>query len=226
MNPREASRLVLQRGLKAPHQRSHGAWHRTSGLMALGLVLVACVTIQPPEPVAGTPIGVPAGSTSRAEHLRALTIGIEDPVLGLGDLFVDNPDDGAGQILELYHATLTTVDDRGATVPRLAIATPSVTDGTWRMNPDGTMDTIYRLRTDIPWPDGTMFTADDVLFGYAIRADPAVGAASRAELEGIDRVEIPDPSTLVVHWTHAYWAADSVREQLVPYPRHILNAAW
>ncbi|MEA2638609.1 MAG: peptide/nickel transport system substrate-binding protein [Chloroflexota bacterium] len=192
-------------------------------VLVVALALMGCTV--PSTPAATHAPTLQLAPASEQPH-RELIIGIDDAPRALGDLFVADTDSSAGQILELYHAPLTTLDERGATVPRLAEAAPSVENGTWRLNPDGTMDTIYRLRPELHWHDGAPFTAGDVVFGYRIRTDPAVGAASRAAMDAITSVEAPDSLTVAVRWKRLYWGADSVREQLLPYPEHLLAAHW
>src|SRR6187399_2718003 len=48
--------------------------------------------------------------------------------------------------------------------PVLAEAIPQLNTDTWRVLPDGRMETVYRLRAGLTWHDGTPLTADDVAF--------------------------------------------------------------
>src|SRR5207249_3496561 len=46
---------------------------------------------------------------------------------------------------------LTATDPHEDEVPRLAQEVISVENGTWTINPDGTMDTIWKLRPNVKW---------------------------------------------------------------------------
>ena len=47
--------------------------------------------------------------------------------------------------------------------PALAAEPPSIEKGTWRLNPDGTMETTWHLRPNIKWHDSQPFTSADLL---------------------------------------------------------------
>src|SRR5207237_2225050 len=57
---------------------------------------------------------------------------------------------------------------------KLATEVPSSANGSWTLNPDGSMDVTWRFRPNITWHDGTPFTAHDIRFGYEVRNDPAM----------------------------------------------------
>src|SRR5262245_9248902 len=51
--------------------------------------------------------------------------------------------------IRLVNAGLTLVDDQGAIRPYLAEAAPQLNTDTWRITPDGRMETTYRLRPNL-----------------------------------------------------------------------------
>src|SRR5713226_9035274 len=78
---------------------------------------------------------------------------------------------GGGGSRELSHFVnqyLASIGPDGTPSPRLLAELPSVEKGTWRVLPDGTMETTYKLRPDAKWHDGTPFTADDVAFSWEV----------------------------------------------------------
>jgi peptide/nickel transport system substrate-binding protein len=137
---------------------------------------------------------------------------------------------GAAKDGELRYAVnqpLTNYDDEGGVIPRLALEVPSVEKGTWVLRPDGTMQVTYRLRPDVTWHDGTPFTSKDVAFSWMVNADAGVLTSSKSDVSQISRVDTPDDLTAVVEWKNIYpFAHVMVKEELGPYPRHLLEADY
>src|SRR5689334_6427598 len=63
--------------------------------------------------------------------------------------------------LALFGANLVDIDRADAPYPVLATATPELDTDSWRLLPDGRMETTYALRPGLTWHDGTPLTADD-----------------------------------------------------------------
>src|SRR6476660_6201894 len=51
-----------------------------------------------------------------------------------------------GNIVPLFNATLDYVDENGTAHPYLAEALPELNTDSWRVSPDGRMETTYRLK--------------------------------------------------------------------------------
>lgn len=131
------------------------------------------------------------------------------------------PRTGGGQNPRfIVHNRLTESDAHGAPQPQLATEKPTVGAGTWRVNPDGSMDTTWKLRPNVRWHDGAPFTADDLLFTFEIRKDPDL-CCSPGRSDLMQSATAPDPLTFVVHWSGTYVDGDQGQE-LEPIPRHIL----
>src|SRR5439155_20486150 len=132
---------------------------------ALAIVLAACAPPQSSVPGAQSPaISPPAGpkvmTLGVARLLNTLQRRVVGAVAGAGE----------PQIWNIAHEHLYA--ERGdEVVPRLA-ELPSVEKGTWRINPDGSMDTIWKITPNINWHDGAPFTADDMVFTYEVYKDP------------------------------------------------------
>ena len=65
---------------------------------------------------------------------------------------------GLDGIEELVNAGMTHVDDRGTRSPQLAEAVPTVENGLWRVLPDGTMETTWKIKAAARWQDGLAVT--------------------------------------------------------------------
>lgn len=132
------------------------------------------------------------------------------------------PSLSSSDIPPIVHDTLVVQDERGSWVPQLAMEQISFERGTWRVNADGTMRTIWRIHPDVRWHDGTPFTAADLVFSSSVYRDPAIPNRARGGAPAlISATSAPDATTFVVDWSAAYARADRA-EGLVPLPRHLL----
>ncbi|MEH0970316.1 ABC transporter substrate-binding protein [Micromonospora sp. CPCC 205546] len=87
-------------------------------------------------------------------------------------------------------------DARNELVPALARELPTV-------SADGRTVTA-KLREGVLFHDGTPFTAQDVVFTYQAVLDPKVDSTLRSDLDMLDSVTAPDPSTVVFGLKYAY----------------------
>lgn len=133
----------------------------------------------------------------------------------------------------MFNAGLTTRDDAGIPIPYLAEAVPQLNTDTWRVFPDGTMQTMYRLKPNAMWHDGQPVTADDFVFAYRVYWDPLIGLNSSPPGSLIDQVSAPDPRTVMVRWKATYPEAAGLSSgsggsssTLPPLPKHLLEHAY
>jgi peptide/nickel transport system substrate-binding protein len=97
------------------------------------------------------------------------------------------------QLDPLMFDQLTTVDDRGQIVPRLARQIPTSANG--GISNDGRAITFH-LRRNVRWQDGVPFTSRDVAFTQHAIDDPASAIVGERIVE---RVETPDAYTAIFH---------------------------
>ncbi len=127
---------------------------------------------------------------------------------------------------EAIFSGLTVLDDRQRIQPDLASAVPSRENG--GISADGKTIT-YHLRAGVRWQDGVPLTSHDVAFTFARMHDPKVAFPEASVFSIIDRVETPDPRTVVLR-LHAPWA-DATSELFVGgqdgsiVPAHLLEGA-
>src|SRR5207237_839452 len=117
--------------------------------------------------------------------------------------------------------------DQGA--PELAEALPQLSTDTWRLFPDGRMETTYRFRPNLTWHDGTPFSGEDYVFGWRVYATPELGLARTAPFDAIEEVVAPDSRTLLIKWKQPYPDAAHLagRDRQFPaLPRHLLQATF
>ncbi|MEV6347126.1 ABC transporter substrate-binding protein [Actinoplanes sp. NPDC051851] len=148
---------------------------RSAGVLAAALIALAACS----NPST-------ADSAAAGETFVVATSGEPDtlnPVLGYGS-------DGASLIFD----GLVARDGRNALIPALAAELPTV---------DGTTVTA-KLRSGVTFHDGTVLTAQDVVFTYRSVLDPKVDSTLRSDLDMLAKVEAPDPSTVVFTLKYAY----------------------
>lgn len=115
---------------------------------------------------------------------------------------------------------LVVQDNRLEVQARLALELPSVEKGTWRVNPDGTMATTWKLRPNIKWQDGTPFTSADLAFWFrVVKGVPSARVQGLAQMES---VSTPDDTTFVINWSSTFYKADRAPD-VAPLPQHLLG---
>ncbi len=113
---------------------------------------------------------------------------------------------------------LVAVDPAGHYYPVLAAEVPSAANR--GVSKDGRTVT-YKLRPGLRWSDGQPVTSADVRFTWEAIMNPANRVVTRAGYDLIDRLEMPDPATVVLHFKQIY----APFLTLFPYilPRHVLG---
>jgi peptide/nickel transport system substrate-binding protein len=157
---------------------------------------------------------------------------ISAAIFGLGYTFstllavggTGNAVPGTSEMELLVNSGLTVVNANGVREAKIAHTVPTTENGLWKINPDGTMETTYRLRTDVFWHDGTPFTADDLLFTAQVIEDRTLSLVRRELFAYVDQINAPDPSTVVVSWKQPFIDADMIFSTTgtLPLPRQIL----
>ncbi len=111
----------------------------------------------------------------------------------------------------------------GTPFPRMALNVPSLKDGTWKVNTDGTMVTTYYLKKGVKWSDGTPvnYKADVEYSVYEIYLSGKVAQIPTTDpYDKITKIEWPDPYTMVVYWKEKTPYANL---GLPIYPSHIYS---
>ncbi len=194
---------------------------RLAPLVLVCLMILACAPGAPP-PSADQPTGSATAGQAPAAP-KQLVAGILSEPKQFAPWGSGTTAGGLWEVPELVRRTLTIVNDRGVPQPELAAALPTLENGDWRINPDGTMEQTWRIRPDARWHDGQPVTADDFVFGWEIFAHPDV-PISDPNRAIISSATTADASTLVLRFTVTTPAA--VQALFDPYPRHLLAAAW
>jgi peptide/nickel transport system substrate-binding protein len=134
---------------------------------------------------------------------------------------------GSLSTMRLFNAALTLIDDTGQARPYLAETLPQLNTDSWRVFPDGRMETTYRLRNNLTWQDGAPLTADDFAFALRVYKHPDLGPFSRTPQDQIDDIVAPDARTVVVQWRSPSPYGGSLGfEELDPLPSHLLTSMF
>jgi peptide/nickel transport system substrate-binding protein len=135
---------------------------------------------------------------------------------------------GAGLITHPFNAALEVYDARGVAIPQLAEALPTLQSESWRVFPDGRMETGYRLKPNLMWHDGAPLSAEDFVFAWRLYANPAFGLAGIVPMNHIEEVVTPDPRSIMVRWRGLYPDAGVLGSNsgIPPLPRHLLDQSY
>ena len=127
----------------------------------------------------------------------------------------------------LFNAALVQFDNIGTPRPYLAEALPQLNTESWRVFPDGRMETTYRLRPNLTWHDGAPLTAEDFAFALRVYKQTDLGIFTRIPQGNIDNVLSPDARTVVIQWKSPNPDAGTLSfGDLDPLPAHVLEAPF
>jgi peptide/nickel transport system substrate-binding protein len=122
-----------------------------------------------------------------------------------------------------FNATLDIEDSREDPRPYLAEALPRLDSDSWRVLPDGRMQTTYRLKPNLAWHDGRPLSAEDFAFAWRVYTAPDLGVATATPQSAIESVDAPDERTVMIRWRQPYPFAESLADGFQALPRHILE---
>ncbi len=189
---------------------------RLAVFLILLAALAACGT--PPE-AAGLEPGRPQGASLDDNRTLVIAMRTEPKVFVGSDLDPTHVGATPNSPWQLFHAALTQTDDRGTTVLQLAEGFPELGTDSWKVFPDGRMETTWRLRPNLSWHDGTPLSADD--FVLAIRFSKTMGRAGGSPIESATAL---DSRTLLIRYqTPTPDAAEAIWQ---PLPAHVVGAAF
>jgi peptide/nickel transport system substrate-binding protein len=195
--------------------------------LLIALLLAGCTAPTPRD--SGGQAAPGAGAAVRATGPTRVTVAIRGEPRTTSTKIDSSPSvPGGADVETMLHAGAALVDAGGKLRPQLAQDVPSVENGHWKVNADGTMETTWRIRPNARWHDGQPITSADLLFTLRVVRDPSVPEFRDAAFESIDAAEATDERTLTVRWKRPYIGADSLFTfSLAPImARHRLEAAF
>jgi peptide/nickel transport system substrate-binding protein len=196
--------------------------------LCLMLATTGCGPAQPSSSL------VPAPSGQRGGEPKRIVAAIGGLPKTLNTRINQTSEAGQGEVEALVNTGLSVTDARGLAVPVLAEAIPTVENGLWIVEPDGTMATTWRIRDGARWHDGVAFTPADILFTLTVRQDKQIPSRVDPAFNSIASIETPDDRTVTVHWKRPFIQADvlfnvgtgSGSNTPSFLPKHILEPAY
>ncbi|MEL6439784.1 MAG: peptide ABC transporter substrate-binding protein [Cyanobacteria bacterium J06621_8] len=118
---------------------------------------------------------------------------------------------------------LASYNNKGDLIPFLAESIPTVDNG--GVAQDGKSVT-WKLKQDVKWSDGELFTAEDVVFTYDFITNPQVGAVSSGTYEVVESVEAVDDYTIKVNFkeVNPAWSLIFVGAEGMILPEHVYES--
>lgn len=202
---------------------------RKVGLIGLLVALLtSCATPAAPRAVSEAPRDTAAPATP-----KRVTLGIARDLPALRSQLARvaaSALPGTREVEQLLHAGLAIADHQYNAHPQLAVTVPTLENGLWKTFPDGRMEMTWQIDPRARWQDGTPFTAADIAFTAAIGQDPELPQFRSLAFDALERIETPDPTTVLLFWRTPYISADALFSglddlPLLPLPKHLLEAA-
>jgi peptide/nickel transport system substrate-binding protein len=197
----------------------------------LVLVLTACAPSNPSAPSnqsqSGQSAPASSGQTTTSSAPKTVTIAIDENLKNLWDPIKNGGGTGSREMANIINQHLVAITADGSPTPRLLAELPSLDRGTWKVLPDGKMETTFKLRPDAFWHDGTPFTADDIVFSVQVNKDSEIPNADQDAVRLIEKAEALDKNTALVTWKESYPFADRMEHRdMYTLPQHILGQSY
>jgi len=128
----------------------------------------------------------------------------------------------------VFDALIAYIDESGTALPFVVESLPVLNSDSWRVFPDGRMETTYRLKPGIRWHDGTPASAEDFRFTWQLYTKPELYQAA-TPFNAIDEVVAVDERTVLIRWKQLYPEAgtlSSSHEEFPVLPAHILRGPF
>jgi peptide/nickel transport system substrate-binding protein len=166
-----------------------------------------------------------AGQSSGIQPQRTLVIISQGEPPNMATKLQITSGEGAGSgVREPFVEGLARRNANDVAVPALAEQLPQLNSESWKVFPDGKMETIYKLRPGLTWHDGVPLTAEDFVFAFRVYTTPDSGAGP-APQNSVESATAADPQTLVLRWKEPSGRAGTLGQNtsgLPPLPRHLL----
>lgn len=194
-------------------------------LLAVAFAVVACGTPASRQASPDAP-GIGTGESKGIAQPTRVTIAIGAEVNSLATKF-EGGNTYSSEFHFMTNSPLTLRDGRGIASPLLAQALPSRDNGTWTVNPDGSMATTWRIKPNARWHDGRPVVAADFAFALAVYTNEALALRNREPENLMERLDRVDDGTFVIRWKQPYpWANELGARELEALPEHLMGRVY
>jgi peptide/nickel transport system substrate-binding protein len=181
-----------------------------------------------------TQTGGEAGAPAAPGSSKTLVISTRTEPATLAGTVLHAAGIGAQGVRRPFNAAPALKDGEGRHVPYLAESLPQLNSDSWRVHPDGTMQTTYRLKPGLTWHDGAPLDAQDFVFAWRIYTSAEFGTANWPPHHLMSEVTAPDSATVVIEWRAPYAGAGTLEGRggagslpgFTPLPRHLLEQSF
>jgi peptide/nickel transport system substrate-binding protein len=188
----------------------------------LGLVVAAAVVANACGPSAVP--GSPSAGAARPAAPKRFTVAIVGDPIAVFPGIDQRQAQGIAELEDLVNAGLSQLDPDRVRYSQLTEELPTTENGLWKVFPDGTMETTFRIREGTMWHDGTPFTSDDLLFSLQVYTDKDLPYFPSVVYSYVDSAQAIDLRTVAVKWNRTYIEADSLfGNNGMPMPKHLLE---
>lgn len=186
-------------------------------LMASAIAVTACAPAARPGEIGPQPQPQPARTLNIL--IRAEPVSLAAKPLQATGVSID-------AATRPFNAQLDIEDSRENVRPYLAEALPQLNTDTWRVLPDGRMETSYRLKPNLVWHDGAPLSAADFVFAWQVYSTPELGVSTSRPLNAMEEVVASDAHSLLIRWRRPYPDAGALSDRFQALPRHLLEAPY
>jgi len=138
-------------------------------------------------------LGTPGSAQNPWTRHGVLRIGVLRDIDSINPLL--SAQSASTDIAQMLFSGLLKFNDRGESIPDVALAAPSEENG--GISPDGKTIT-YHLRRGVVFSDGHPLTAEDVVFTWQQLLNPKNNVPNHYPNDQAESVTAPDPHTVVV----------------------------
>ncbi len=181
----------INRSTAAPHPTKkfvNSLKRAAKGSLATLLVSAACITL----PFASTHANAQATPKAAAAKPRDISIGLQAAITSMDPHYHNLSPNNS--LLRHVFETLIRQDADQRLSPGLAVSWKALDDTTWE----------FKLRKNVRWHDGSLFTADDVAFTFKRAPDVPNSPSSFAQfIRPLKEVKVIDAHTLVLKTENA-----------------------
>jgi peptide/nickel transport system substrate-binding protein len=190
--------------------------------LLLCLIVVAC---GPGAPASQPGTGAAPARSSAGTPQRPLLIGFATEPTQFDRAFGGGS--GVNDWATLLSGFLAFTNPDTTPSPYLAAELPDLGKGTWKLLPDGRMETTYKLRPGATWHDGRPVTARDYIFSQRVRVDPLMPVTNNEVERRVSRATAVDDHTLFLEWKEPYiWAGGISIPNFSPLPVHLIEELY